>query len=58
MLLIGCLSAVLSVPARWVRNQIADTDSYLRTVAPLASDPAIRTALTRRVTTLMSSQVA
>jgi hypothetical protein len=57
MLLICCLSAVLSVPAIWVRNQIVDTDSYLRTVAPLASDPAIRRALTRRVTTLISSQV-
>src|SRR6185436_12075209 len=52
-----CLSMVLAVPATWLRNQIRDTDRYLRTVAPLASDPAIRAALTDRVATLISAQL-
>jgi hypothetical protein len=57
MLAIFCLSLVLAVPATWLRNQITDTDRYVRTVAPLASDPAIRAALTDRVATLISAQL-
>ena len=57
MLVLFCLSLVLAVPASWLRNQIRDTDRYLRTVAPLASDPAIRTALTDRVSTLIAAQL-
>ena len=57
MLAIFCLSLVLAVPATWLRNQIRDTDRYVRTVAPLASDPAIRTALTDRVSSLISAQL-
>src|SRR5688572_26451090 len=51
MLFVFCLSSVLSILAVWTRNQINDTDRYVRTVAPLASDPAIQTALAGRVTT-------
>lgn len=57
MLVIFCLSLVLAVPASWLRNQIRDTDRYVRTVAPLASDPAIRTALSDRVATLIAAQL-
>jgi hypothetical protein len=55
LLALFCLSIVLSVVAIWARNQIDDTDRYVRTVAPLASDPAIQTALTDRVTTQVSA---
>ena len=57
MLVIFCLSLVLAVPASWLRNQIRDTDRYLRTVAPRASDPAIRTAVSDRVSTLIATQL-
>ena len=57
MLVIFCLSMVLAVPASWLRNQIRDTDRYVRTVAPLASDPAIQTALSDRVATLIAAQL-
>lgn len=57
MLVIFCLSLALAVPASWLRNQIRDTDRYVRTVAPLASDPAIRAALSDRVASLVSSQL-
>ena len=57
MLAIFCLSLMLAVPATWLRNQIRDTDRYVRTVAPLASDPAIRAALTDRVARLISAQL-
>jgi hypothetical protein len=51
LLVLFCLSTVLSVIAIWTRNQIEDTDRYVRTVAPLADDPAIQAALVNRVTT-------
>jgi hypothetical protein len=35
----------------WVRNQVLSTDRYVETVAPLASDPAVQTAVTDRVAT-------
>ena len=57
MLVMFCLSMVLAVPATWLRNQIKDTDRYVRTVAPLALDPAIGTALSDRVATLISAQL-
>src|SRR4051794_35891911 len=49
-----CLSTVLSVLATWARFQIDDTDRYVRTVAPLASDPAIQAAVSTRVSTEIS----
>src|SRR4029453_13758779 len=55
MLVVFCVAMVLSVPAIWVRNQIDDTDRYVRTVAPLGSDPAIQAALANRVTAQISA---
>jgi hypothetical protein len=34
----------------WTRNQLLDTDRYVATVAPLASDPAIQDAAVARLT--------
>ncbi|GAA1971150.1 hypothetical protein [Kitasatospora viridis] len=47
------LAAVLtpvSVVAVWARSQLTDTDRYLATVAPLARDPAVQSAVTNAVT--------
>jgi hypothetical protein len=33
------------------RNQVTNTDRYIRTVAPLAADPAIQTAIADQITT-------
>jgi hypothetical protein len=46
----GCLLAPLSVVAVWARSQVTDTDRYVRTVGPLASDPAIQAAVADRIT--------
>ena len=54
-LVLFCLSMVLSVVAIWARNQVVDTDRYIRTVSPLASDPAIQTALIARTSNQVSS---
>ncbi|WP_395690392.1 hypothetical protein [Nocardioides sp.] len=40
----------LGVVARWAHNEVADTDRYVQSVAPLASDPAVQAAMTNRIT--------
>ena len=47
----------LGVVARWAHNEIADTDRYVESVAPLASDPAIQRAVTDRITTEITSRL-
>jgi hypothetical protein len=41
----------LGVIARWAHNEVADTDRYVESVAPLADDPAVQAAVTKRITT-------
>ena len=36
--------------AVWTKNQVTNTDRYVRTMAPLAGDPAIHSALADRIT--------
>lgn len=42
--------AITSVTARFVRSEILDTDRYVTTVAPLASDPALQTQIADTIT--------
>ncbi len=49
LVLVGLL-APLSVVAIWAHDQIGNTDRYVQTVAPLASDPAVQNAIADRVT--------
>jgi len=49
LLVIGTLVAPLAAVAVWARNQVLDTDAYVRTVAPLATNAAIRDAVGDRV---------
>ena len=48
------VSAVVLTPitltAVWVRNELLDTNRYVETMAPLARDPRIQTAIATRVT--------
>ena len=57
LLVIFGLSAMLSVSAIWTNNQINDTDRYVRTVAPLASDPAIQQDLASRISLRLSTRL-
>jgi hypothetical protein len=49
LLVTFCLGMVLSIHSIWMRNQINDTDRYVRTVAPLASDPDLQDAVASAV---------
>ena len=51
LIVLGCVLAPLAGVAVWARNQVTDTDRYVRTVAPLASDPAIQAAIADQITT-------
>jgi len=51
LIVVGCVLAPLAGVAVWARNQVTNTDRYVRTVAPLASDPAIQQAITDQITT-------
>ena len=49
LVVLACLFAVVSVVVVFARNQLLNTDAYVSTVAPLASNPAIQTQVATRV---------
>jgi hypothetical protein len=50
LITLAALLAPLSAVAVWVADEMADTDRYVATVAPLARHPEVRAAVTDRVT--------
>jgi len=50
LIVLGCVLAPLAGVAVWARNQVTNTDRYVRTVAPLAADPAIQQAVADQLT--------
>jgi hypothetical protein len=50
---LAALLAPLSVVAVWARSQVSDTDRYVQTVTPLASDPAVQQAITTNITNVV-----
>ncbi|MGW3943417.1 hypothetical protein [Streptomyces phaeochromogenes] len=50
LLVLTLLLAPLAVVAAWVQDTVSDTDRYVQTVAPLASDPAVRKTVIDRLT--------
>ncbi|MFH9086341.1 hypothetical protein [Streptomyces sp. NPDC017673] len=57
LLVLTLVLAPLAVVAVWVHDTVADTDRYVQTVAPLASEPAVQNALVNRLTDRVVSQV-
>lgn len=51
LITVACLLAPLSVVSVWARGEVTDTERYVATVAPLASDPAVQSAVANRITT-------
>jgi hypothetical protein len=50
LIVLGALLAPVAVVGGWARGLVVDTDRYVDTVAPLADDPLVRSAITNRVT--------
>lgn len=57
VLLLAFLLAPLSVVAVWMHSEVSDTDRYVQTVAPLATDPAVQQAVTDRLTNRVVSNI-
>ncbi|MFF1380682.1 hypothetical protein [Streptomyces sp. NPDC058308] len=50
LLVLACLLVPVGALSAWAKFEIGDRDSYVATMAPLASDPAVRTAVADEVT--------
>ncbi|NUR07945.1 MAG: hypothetical protein HOQ45_13185 [Nocardioidaceae bacterium] len=50
LFLVVALLAPLAIVATWVHDEVSDTDRYVETVAPLASDPAVQNAAIDKIT--------
>lgn len=57
LMVLGSSMVPVTVMAIWVRSQVLDTDRYVATVAPLASDPTIQSALISRISTRVSEEL-
>ncbi|MFE7462488.1 hypothetical protein ACFU6R_00090 [Streptomyces sp. NPDC057499] len=50
VVLVAAVLTPLSIVSTWAKNQIGDTGNYVAMMAPLASDPEVRAAVSDRVT--------
>src|SRR6478672_8627269 len=50
LIVIACILAPVAGVAVWMKNLVTDTDRYVTTVAPLARDPAIQSAVADKIT--------
>jgi hypothetical protein len=57
LLLVAALLTTISVVARYARNEIINTDKYVATVTPLASDPDVQTAVANRISTAVIAKI-
>ncbi|MEU5663745.1 hypothetical protein [Streptomyces longwoodensis] len=57
LILLAALLSLLSVVAVWANSIVQDTDRYVATVGPLASDPDVQKAVTNRVTGAVLAQI-
>jgi hypothetical protein len=57
LLVVGCVLVPISLSAIWVRTTLLNTDKYVSTVGPLASNPQIQQALADDLTNAIFSRV-
>jgi len=57
LVVIACVLAPIAGTAVWINNQVTQTDRYIRTVKPLASDPHIQAAIAANVTRTLFANV-
>jgi hypothetical protein len=57
LLVIACVLAPIAGTAIWINNQVTNSDRYVRTVKPLASDPHIQAAIADNVTRTLFANV-
>ncbi|MFI9785967.1 hypothetical protein ACIHEI_21065 [Kitasatospora sp. NPDC051984] len=57
LIVLAALLTPLAVVASWSRAQVTDTNRFVATLAPLASDPAVQGAVANRATTAIMQQL-
>jgi len=57
LVVVACLLAVVSVIAVFGRNELLNTDTYVATVAPLASNPDVQAAVATKVSDELDARV-
>ncbi|MFF4350624.1 hypothetical protein [Streptomyces sp. NPDC001530] len=57
LIILASVLALLAVVAVWANSIVRDTDRYVATVAPLASNPDVQQAVTTRVTDAVLKQI-
>jgi hypothetical protein len=57
LLVLACVLAPIAGTSIWLKNQITNTDRYVRTVKPLASDPAVQSTVADDVTKALFTRV-
>jgi hypothetical protein len=57
LLVLGCGLAALSVVAIWLRVTLLNTDHYVDTVAPIAAEPAVQSAVADKLSTAIDSKI-
>jgi hypothetical protein len=57
LLVLGCGLAALSVIAIWLRVTLLDTDRYVKTVTPIAAQPAVQKAVADKLNAAIDSKV-
>lgn len=57
LITLACLLAPLSVTSVWASTQISDTDAYVATMAPIADDPGVQSAVADEVTTAVMEEL-
>ncbi len=57
LVVIGLVLAPVAVAANWAESQLADTEAFVGTFAPLAQDPAVRAFVIDEVMTAVEQQV-
>ncbi|WP_042367274.1 hypothetical protein [Streptacidiphilus neutrinimicus] len=57
LIVLAAILSLLAVVSVWARDQVTDTGRFVATMAPLASDPHVQSALTTRVTNAVVQQI-
>ncbi|MFF0555628.1 hypothetical protein [Streptomyces sp. NPDC004266] len=57
LIVIGCVLVPLGLVASWTSDIVGDTDRYVQTVKPLASDPDVQAAVANRVTNAVMEHI-
>jgi hypothetical protein len=57
LIVIAAVAAPLSIVARWAHDEVGNTNTYVSSITPLATDPAVQSAVIDRVSREVSNAI-